>query len=98
MGIPAVTQKSGGQGYKRMGFFLKQEVQGAVSILLVVIMVPLMVLSALMVDTARYSLSKSMVASAGDLAMNAALADYATISRTCMVFLPCHRRMMWSRM
>ena len=79
MGIPAVTQKSGGQGYKRMGFFLKQEVQGAVSILLVVIMVPLMVLSALMVDTARYSLSKSMVASAGDLAMNAALADYDTI-------------------
>lgn len=62
-----------------MGFFLKREVQGAVSILLVVIMVPLMVLSALMVDTARYSLSKSMVASAGDLAMNAALADYDTI-------------------
>lgn len=62
-----------------MGLFLKREVQGAVSILLVVVMVPLMVLSALMVDTARYSLSKSMVASAGDLAMNAALADYDTI-------------------
>lgn len=62
-----------------MKFFLKREVQGAVSILLVVIMVPMMVLSALMVDTARYSLSKSMVASAGDLAMNAALADYDTI-------------------
>lgn len=62
-----------------MGLFLKREVQGAVSILLVVVMVPLMVLSALMVDTARYSLSKSMVASTGDLAMNAALADYDTI-------------------
>lgn len=62
-----------------MRFFLKREVQGAVSILLVVVMLPLMVLSALMVDTARYSLSKSMVASAGDLAMNAALADYDTI-------------------
>lgn len=38
-----------------------------------------MVISALMVDTARYTLAKAMVSSAGDLTMNAALADYDTI-------------------
>lgn len=62
-----------------MKFFCKREVQGAISLFLVAILLPLMVISALMVDTARYQLAKSMVASAGDLAMNAALADYDTV-------------------
>lgn len=62
-----------------MGLFHKKEVKGAVALFLVAIMLPMMVISALMVDTARYNLGKSMVSSAGDLAMNAALADYDTI-------------------
>lgn len=62
-----------------MKFFNSKEVKGAVAILLVMILLPMMVLSALMVDTARYQLSKSMVSGAGDLAMNAAMADYDTI-------------------
>lgn len=62
-----------------MQFFYKREVKGAIAILLVVIMLPMMVLSAFMVDTSRYNLAKANVSSAGDLTMNAALADYDTI-------------------
>ena len=62
-----------------MGLFRRREVRGAISIFLVAIMLPMMVISALMVDTARYQLAKSMVSSAGDLSMNAALADYDAI-------------------
>ena len=62
-----------------MKLFCRREVQGAISIFLVAIMLPMMIISALMVDTARYQLAKSMVASAGDLAMNAALADYDAV-------------------
>ncbi|MDL2301873.1 DUF5702 domain-containing protein [Lachnospiraceae bacterium OttesenSCG-928-D06] len=62
-----------------MRFFCKKNVQGAISIFLVVILMPMMVFSALMVDTSRYNLAKGMVSSAGDLALNAALADYDTI-------------------
>lgn len=62
-----------------MGLFNKREVRGAISLFLIAILLPLMVISALMVDTARYQLAKSMVSSAGDLAMNAALADYDAV-------------------
>lgn len=62
-----------------MKLFYKKEVKGAISLFLVAIMLPMFVLSALMVDTARYSLASSLVSSAGDLAMNGALADYDEI-------------------
>lgn len=63
-----------------MNFFTKhKETRGAIAILLVVILLPMMTLSAFMVDTARYNLAKSMVSSAGDLALNAGLANYDAV-------------------
>ncbi len=62
-----------------MKLFCRKEVQGAISLFLVAVLLPMMVISALMVDTARYNLAKSMVSNAGDLAMNGGLADYDAI-------------------
>lgn len=62
-----------------MRYKTKRRMQGAISLMLVIILLPMMTLSALLVDTARYNMAKSMVSSAGDLAMNAALADYDTV-------------------
>lgn len=42
-------------------------------------MLPTMLFSALMVDISRLNLAKSMVSSAGDVALNSALADYDTV-------------------
>lgn len=58
---------------------IKERIQGSISVLLVIILLPTMVLSALIVDTARVNMASSMVSSAGDLAINSALADYDTI-------------------
>lgn len=57
----------------------KKRIQGSISILLAIILVPTMLLSGLMVDLSRFSMAKAMVSSAGDLTMNAALADYDAI-------------------
>lgn len=57
----------------------KQNVQGIISIFLVLVLVPMMALSALVVDTSRINMARSMVSSAGDLTMNTALANYDTI-------------------
>ena len=57
----------------------KKRIQGSISLLMVIILLPMMTLSALLVDTARYNLAKSMISSAGDLALNSALANYDTI-------------------
>lgn len=57
----------------------KKRIQGSISILLVIILVPTMLLSGLMVDLSRFTMAKAMVSSAGDLTMNAALADYDAI-------------------
>ena len=57
----------------------KKRIQGSISILLVIILVPTMLLSGLVVDLSRFSMAKAMVSSAGDLTMNAALADYDAI-------------------
>lgn len=62
-----------------MKLFCRKDVRGAISLFLVAILLPMMVISALMVDTARYHLAKAMVSNAGDLAMNGALADYDSI-------------------
>lgn len=57
----------------------KKRIQGSISIFLVIILVPTMLLSGLLVDLSRFSMAKAMISSAGDLTMNAALADYDAI-------------------
>ena len=57
-----------------MRFFNKTK--GAISIFLVIIMVPMLTLSGLFVDAGRVKLSRSVMDSAGDLAMNTALTNY----------------------
>ncbi len=54
----------------------KKRVDGAISLMLVAILLPTMLLSGLMVDLSRYSMAKALISSAGDLTLNAALADY----------------------
>ncbi|MBQ7432164.1 MAG: hypothetical protein IJV50_01650 [Lachnospiraceae bacterium] len=58
---------------------LKRTIQGSVSVLLIIILVPMLVLSGLVVDTSRVNMARAMVSGAGDLAMNSALADYDTV-------------------
>ena len=58
-----------------MRFFTKQ-VQGSISLFLVLIMLPMFVLAGLIVDGARISAARTAVSGAGDLAMNAALSEY----------------------
>lgn len=60
-----------------MDYFKKTK--GAVSIFLVIILVPMMTVSALFVDASKISLAKSVAASAGDLTLNTALTDYDTV-------------------
>ena len=64
---------------KRPKMSVKSKICGSISILLIVIMVPMMTLSAFVVDTSRLNLAKSSVSSAGDLAINSALANYDTV-------------------
>ncbi len=52
--------------------------RGAISVLLVLIMLPMFVCAGLCVDGSRVTIAKSTVSGAGDLAMNAALAQYDT--------------------
>lgn len=56
----------------------KKSAQGAVSVFLVIILVPVMALSAIFVDLSRIKLAKEMAASATELTLNTALADYDT--------------------
>lgn len=63
----------------KMSYKCKKRIQGSISVLLIIILVPTMVLSALIVDTARINMAKSMVSSAGDLALSSAIANYDTI-------------------
>lgn len=60
-----------------MRFFNKSK--GAISIFLVIILVPMMTVSSLFVDASRISLAKSVASSAGDLALNTALTNYDTV-------------------
>ena len=62
-----------------MKYKTKRRIQGSISVLLVIILLPSMVLSALVVDTSRINMARSMVSSAGDLAINSALANYDTV-------------------
>lgn len=53
--------------------------KGAVSIFLVIILVPMMTVSALFVDASKVKLAKGVAASAADLTLNTALTDYDTM-------------------
>lgn len=50
--------------------------RGAVSVFLVIILVPMLTISALFVDASKLMLAKSVATSAGDLALNTALTNY----------------------
>lgn len=52
--------------------------KGAVTIFLVIILVPMLTCSAFFVDVSRISLARGVAASAGDLALNTALTQYDT--------------------
>lgn len=60
-----------------MRFF--QKTRGAVSIFLVLILVPMMTMSALFVDAGKVKLARGVAESAGDLALNTALTNYDTM-------------------
>ena len=53
--------------------------KGAVSIFLVIVLVPMMVVSSIFVDMSRVQLAKSVATSAGDLTLNTALTNYDAI-------------------
>lgn len=57
----------------------KKRIQGSISILLILILVPMMAFIGVIVDTSRINMAKSMISSGGDLALNSALANYDTI-------------------
>lgn len=55
-----------------------RRMQGAVSIFLVIVLVPMLTVSALFVDAGKLRLGRSVAESAGDLALNTALTNYDT--------------------
>lgn len=58
-------------------FFTKKD--GAVSVFLAIILVPMIVVSCLFVDASRIKLAKGVVGSAGDLSLNATLTQYDAV-------------------
>ena len=52
--------------------------KGAISVFLVIILVPMMMVSAFFVDASKVKLANGVAESAGDLALNTALTDYDT--------------------
>ena len=59
-----------------MRFF--EKTKGAISIFLVIILVPMMTMSSLFVDASKVELAKGLAESAGDLTLNTALTNYDT--------------------
>lgn len=59
-----------------MRFF--EKTKGAISLFLVIILVPMLTLSGLFVDASKVNLGKAMAESAGDLTLNTALTNYDT--------------------
>ena len=55
-------------------FVLKR--RGAISVFLVIVLVPMLVMSATMVDVSRVNLGNAMAVSAGDLTANTVLTNY----------------------
>ena len=60
-----------------MRFMCKR--RGAISIFLIIVLLPMMMISAIFVDESRIQLSKSIVSSAGDITLNSALTDYDSV-------------------
>ena len=58
-----------------MAFFTKKT-KGAVSIFLVIILVPMLTIASVFVDASRITLSRSILNSAGDLSLNTVLTQY----------------------
>ncbi len=56
-----------------------EKTKGAISIFLVIILVPMLTVSSLFVDASRVKLSTAVMSSAGDLTMNTALTNYDTV-------------------
>lgn len=63
----------------RMKEKITKRIQGSISILLVIVLLPMTTFSAVIVEISRINMAKQMMSSAGDLAMNTALANYDTI-------------------
>ncbi|NBI71580.1 hypothetical protein D3Z50_10995 [Clostridiaceae bacterium] len=63
-------------GRQAMKFFKNRRVKGAVSIFLVIILIPTMLLSAVLIDGARMQSARAMTQEAADLAAASALAAY----------------------
>lgn len=59
-----------------MKFF--EKTKGAISIFLVIILVPMMTVSSLFVDASKVQLARAMAEAAGDLTLNTALTNYDT--------------------
>lgn len=59
----------------RIEWFTKKT-QGAVSIMLCILMFPMILFSSLVIDTSRIYAAKTAISGAGDLAMNALLSEY----------------------
>lgn len=53
--------------------------RGAISIFLIVVLLPMMMVSAIFVDESRIQLGSSIATAAGDLTMNTALTNYDTV-------------------
>jgi len=58
---------------------LYKKTKGAISIFLVIILVPMMTVSSLFVDAGKIKLARGVAESAGDLTLNTALTDYDTV-------------------
>jgi hypothetical protein len=56
-----------------------QKKNGAVSVFLSIVLVPMMIVASIMIDYGRVKLGGAMAASAGDLALNTALTDYDNV-------------------
>ena len=56
-----------------------KKTKGAVSIFLVLILVPMMTVSSLFVDASKVDLAKGVIESAGDLTLNSALTNYDSV-------------------
>lgn len=55
---------------------LMRQTKGAISIFLVIVLLPMLTVASVFVDTARIELANSMAESAGDLTLNTALTNY----------------------
>jgi len=61
--------------------------RGAISIFLVIVLVPMMIFSSIYVDMSRINLARSVATSAGDLTLNSALTNYQSIADQTMMLV-----------